>query len=160
MKETFSRQEWVEYTSGVVAEDLKLSMDRHIRRCEECSGIVRRFEEIEHELVEAVAILRESVPVSEWSGERAYEALRREGLPERADLLAERILRLQLFLTPICGFGTVQRAMLAAAGQAAADSVERLTEREWPAFVGHLSSIVGALCGEPSGRLLWHLGLS
>lgn len=134
-------------------------MRRHILTCGECATIHEQFQRIDRDLIAAVAILRESVPVSESSCEKAFETFWRNRQPDREiDDLSQRIIRLQLFLAPICGFGTAQRAMLAAAGRSAAESVELLTEIEWPAFVKHLSSIVGALCGEPSGRLLWRLG--
>lgn len=161
MKDTFSRQQWVEFTCGVAPLELKFAMDDHIGRCRECSAISRRFEDIERELMEAVGILRESVPELEWSGERAYELWRKErpvAEPGPALNLSQRIVRLQLFLAPICGFGTAQRAMLAAAGRSTVDSIEVLTELEWPGFVQHLSAIVGALCGEPAGWLLWQIG--
>ena len=158
MKETFTRQQWVEYTTELAPVELKIAMDRHTRTCGECAAILERFAEVDRELIAAVAILRESIPVSEWSAERAYDARQRRLPVREADDLEQRIVRLQLFLAPICGFGTAQRAMLVAAGRSAAASVEVLTDVEWPAFVKHLSSIVGALCGEPAGRLLWYLG--
>jgi predicted anti-sigma-YlaC factor YlaD len=158
MKQTFSRQQWVEYTSGVAPVELTFEIDRHIGRCEECAQISRQFAEVDRELIAAVAALRDSIPVSEWSAERAYETWRRQRPSvAEADRVSNRIVRLQLFLAPICGFGTAQRAMLAA-GESAAAPVDLLTELEWPAFLQHLSSIVGALCGEPAGRLLWYLG--
>jgi hypothetical protein len=163
MKATFSRQQWVEYTCGAAPLELKFAMDDHIGRCHECAAISGSFEDIERELMEAVGILRESVPELEWRGERAYELWRNERPRPVAEdgpalHLSQRIVRLQLFLAPICGFGTAQRAMLAAAGRSTVDSIEVLTELEWPGFVQHLSSIVGALCGEPAGWLLWHIG--
>jgi hypothetical protein len=134
-------------------------MDNHIRSCEHCEAISRRFEQVDHELLAAVAILRDSLQGLESSGEQAYELWRWKRMPAwEGDQLSRRIVRLQLFLAPICGFGTTQRAMRAAAGRSTADSVELLTDLEWPAFVKHLSSIVGALCGEPAARLLWCIG--
>ncbi len=135
-------------------------MDDHIGTCEECEAISLRLEHVERELTAAVAILHDSVGSLESAGEQAYE-LWRQRLPDwETDYHSERIVRLQLFLAPICGFGTAERAMVAAAGRSSADAVELLTESQWPAFVRHLSSIVGALCGEPAGRLLWHIGQS
>jgi hypothetical protein len=139
--------------------ELQAAMEDHISCCGDCRAISRTFEDVDRELIAAVTILRDSFSGSELSGERAYEVWRQERLPAwENDHLSRRIVRLQLFLAPICGFGTAERAMLAAAGRSDADSVELLTELEWPAFIKDLSSIVGALCGEPAAGLLWHLG--
>ena len=138
---------------------LRVAMDAHILRCEECDATSRTLRDVEGELLAAVAALRDSLPGLELSGERAYKRWRQRRVPALAtEHVSRRIVRLQLFLAPICGFGTAERAMLAAAERSPVDSVELLTELEWPAFVKHLSSIVSALCGEPSGRLLWYIG--
>ena len=159
MKHTFTRQQWIEYTCGEATTALRVAMDDHISRCEECGATSRMLRAVEGELVAAVASFRESLPGLESAAERAYERWREQRVPALAtEQVSRRIVRLQLFLAPICGFGTAERAMLAAAERSPADSVELLTELEWPAFVKHLSSIVSALCGEPSGRLLWHIG--
>lgn len=134
---------------------LRVAIDDHISRCEECGATSRMLRDVEGELVAAMARFRESLPGLEASAERAYERWREQ---RETDQVSRRIVRLQLFLAPICGFGTAERAMLAAAERSPADSVELLTELEWPVFVKHLSSIVSALCGEPSGQLLWHIG--
>jgi predicted anti-sigma-YlaC factor YlaD len=152
MNHTFSRQQWVEYTSGVAPPKLQFAMDQHMRNCEECRAVAGRFETVDRELIAAVALIHDAVPPLEISAERAYQFCRQQ------PALGDRIDRLQLFLTPICGFGTAQRAMFAAAARSAANSVELLTELEWPSFVSHLSSIVETLCGEPTGRVLWHIG--
>lgn len=158
MKHTFTRQQWVEYTCGEATTALRVAMDRHITSCAECRTTSRMFEQVEGELLAAVTTFRDSLPSLESASERAYEAWRERctAAPE-IDLPSRRIIRLQLFLAPICGFGTAERAMLAAAARSPADSIDLLTEREWPAFVKHLSAIVSALCGEPSGRLAWHI---
>jgi predicted anti-sigma-YlaC factor YlaD len=155
MNHTFSRQQWVEYTCGVAPPKLQFAMDQHIRNCEDCRALARRFEAVDRELIAAVALIHDTVPPLEISAERAYQLCIRQ---PASGCLDDRIDRLQLFLTPICGFGTAQRAMFAAAARSAANSVELLTELEWPSFVSHLSSIVGTLCGEPTGRVLWHIG--
>jgi hypothetical protein len=159
VKDTFTRQQWVEYTCGAAPVELQLAIEEHVSWCGDCRETSRMFEHIEGELIAAATIFRDSLSGLESSGERAYEVWRRERLPgEDSDRLSRRIVRLQLFLAPICGFGTVERAMFAAAGRSTADSVELLTELEWPGFIRNLSSIVGALCGEPAALLLWHLG--
>jgi hypothetical protein len=136
-----------------------MAVDDHMVSCHECRTISRTFEDVDRELVAAVTSFRDSFSGLESSGERAYELWRQERMPAwETDHLSRRIVRLQLFLAPICGFGTAERAMLAAASRSTADSVELLTEPQWPAFVRHLSSIVGALCGEPAAHLLWHIG--
>ena len=159
MKHTFTRQQWIEYTCGEATTAVRVAMDDHMLRCAECRSTSRMFEAVEGELVAAMAMFRDSLPDLESSSERAYERWRERRTPAVVtEQVSRRIVRLQLFLAPICGFGTAERAMLAAAERSPADSVELLTELEWPAFVKHLSSIVSALCGEPSGRLLWHIG--
>jgi hypothetical protein len=159
VKHTFTRQQWIEYACGDATTALRLAMDDHIANCADCRATSRMLADVEGELVAAVAIFRDSLPGLESSSGRAYELWRERRVPAAAtDQVSRRIIRLQLFLAPICGFGTAERAMLAAAERSPADSVELLTELEWPAFVKHLSSIVSALCGEPSGRLLWHIG--
>ena len=159
MKHTFTRQQWIEYTCGEATTALRVAMDDHISSCEECRATSRMLADVEGELIAAVAGFRDALPGLESSGERAFERWRERRVPAlETEQVSRRIVRLQLFLAPICGFGTAERAMLAAVERSPADSVELLTELEWPAFVKHLSSIVGALCGEPSGRLLWHIG--
>jgi hypothetical protein len=159
VKDTFTRQQWVEYTCGTARMELQVAMEDHISCCGECRAISRTLEDVDRELIAAVAILRDSFSSLELSGERAYEVWRQASLPAwENDHLSRRIVRLQLFLAPICGFGTAERAMLAAASRSTTESIELLTELEWPAFIKDLSSIVGALCGEPAARLLWHLG--
>ena len=158
MKDTFTRQQWVEYTCGAAPLELRFAIDDHMTRCEHCRAFSRMLEDVDRELIDAVAILRDSVSISEAQGERAYELWRERQTAWETDHLSRRIVRLQLFLAPICGFGTAERAMFAAAGRSKSDSVELLTEHQWPAFVKHLSSIVGDLCGEPAARLLWHIG--
>ena len=152
-------QQWVEYTCGQATTALRVAMDHHISGCIECRATSRMLEQVEGELIAAVATFRDSLPGLESSSGRAYEVWRERRLgASEIDQLSRRIIRLQLFLAPICGFGTAERAMLAAAARSPADSIDLLTELEWPAFVKHLSSIVSALCGEPSGRLAWHIG--
>jgi predicted anti-sigma-YlaC factor YlaD len=159
VKETFTRQQWIEYTCGTAPVELRVAIEDHTASCEDCRATSRMLADVDRELIAAVTVLRDSFSGLESAGERAYERWRQERLPAwETDHLSRRIVRLQLFLAPICGFGTTERAMVAAAARSAADSVELLTEIEWPAFVKHLSSIVGALCGEPSGHLLWHIG--
>jgi predicted anti-sigma-YlaC factor YlaD len=159
VKDTFSRRQWVEYTCGAAPLELRAAMEDHIRDCADCRAISSTFEDVDRELVAAVTVFRDSVSSVEFAGDRAYKMWRQERLPAwETDHLSRRIVRLQLFLAPICGFGTAERAMLAAASRSTAGSVELLTEPQWPAFVKHLSSIVGGLCGEPSARLLWHIG--
>jgi hypothetical protein len=155
VKDTFTRQQWVEYTCGAAPMELQAAMEDHVSWCGDCREISRMFAHVDRELIAAATIFRDSLAGLESSGERAYEVWRQDRLPAwETDHVSRRIVRLQLFLAPICGFGTAERAMYAAAGR----SVELLTELEWPAFIKDLSSIVGALCGEPAARLLWHLG--
>jgi len=159
VKDTFTRQQWVEYTCGTAPVELRMAIEEHVSWCGDCRETSQMFAHIDRELIAAATSFRDSLAGLESAGERAYEVWQRERLPAwETDDVSRRILRLQLFLAPICGFGTAERAMLAAAGRSTADAVELLTELEWPAFIKDLSSIVGALCGEPAARLLWHLG--
>jgi len=159
VKDTFTRRQWIEYTCGAAPLELQVAIEDHVAWCGDCRETSRMFEHVDRELIAAATIFSDSLSGLESSGERAYEVWRQERLPAwENDHVSRRIVRLQLFLAPICGFGTAERAMFAAAGRSTADSVELLTELEWPAFIKDLSSIVGALCGEPAAQLLWYLG--
>jgi len=76
MIDTFTRQQWVEYTCGIAPVNLCIAMDEHCRSCQDCAALSRRMEQVDRELFAAVAVLRESFPGLECSGERAYQLWR------------------------------------------------------------------------------------
>lgn len=159
MRNTFPRKEWVEYACDTLPPDRKAAMDKHIAECAECRAISAQLLQVDRRLVAAAALLRESLPPESIPAREAFEEWRnRVGVAPESGFVPQGLLRMELFLTPICGFRTAERAMLVATRQALAESVDLLTEVHWPAFVDSLSSIASALCGEPAGDLLREIG--
>jgi predicted anti-sigma-YlaC factor YlaD len=76
VKDTFTRQQWVEYTCGVAPLELRAAIEDHLCSCAECRAFSGMLEEVERELTTTVTVLRESVAGLESSGERAYELCR------------------------------------------------------------------------------------
>lgn len=152
-----THEEWIEYTCGTLPPGREAAVSRHIGGCAECRSKSEELIAAEHQLIAAAALLRESLPVGSQAALEAFEEWQRLA-PATPDFVPQRLVRLELFLTPVCGFRTAERAMRLAARQALVDSVDLLTERHWPLFVRNLSSLVGALCGEFTGDLLRRVG--
>jgi anti-sigma factor RsiW len=152
----FAREEWVEYTCGMPSAHLRAQMEEHFATCSECASVASELAIMDLELRSAAKRFREALPADANVASR-YEELKDQTALD-SDAVWKRVLRLELFLTPICGFHTAQRAMRAAAKRALADSVDSLTEFTWAEFIRHLRSIISALCGEPTACLLWQVG--
>ncbi|MGH9665305.1 MAG: hypothetical protein ACRD9L_12860 [Bryobacteraceae bacterium] len=152
-----TREQWIEYVCETLPPERSVIVARHLAACPECRGKSDELLLADRRLVAAAALLRASLPDVNPAALEAFEEWRRNTSAGPV-LVSRRLLRLELFLTPICGFRTAERAMGVAARQVLVDSVELLTEGHWAAFVKNLSSLVGALCGEFTGDLLWRVG--
>ena len=152
-----TREQWIEHICDTLPPERSAIVARHIDACPECRQRSEQLLLTEGRLIAAAGLLRDSLPVVTPAIEEAIGEWRRQLSPS-SDLVPQRLLRLELFLTPICGFRTAERAMGIAAHQALAGSVGSLTEGNWPAFVKNLSSLVCALCGEFTGDLLCRVG--
>jgi anti-sigma factor RsiW len=150
------REQWVEYVCETLPRERAAIVARHIAACSECRQRSEELLSADRRLIAAAASLRESLPAVNPTALAAFDEWRQNA--SVPGFVPQRLLRLELFLTPICGFRTAERAMRVAARQALVDSVDLLTECHWPVFVKNLSSLVGALCGEFTGELLWRVG--
>ncbi|MEO7142120.1 MAG: hypothetical protein ABI165_01315 [Bryobacteraceae bacterium] len=154
---SFTHEEWVEHACGSLPSSRQAEVEAHIARCAECREKSEELLLVDRRLIAAATLLRESLPAVSPAASQAFEEWIRLAAAT-LDFVPRRLLRLELFLTPICGFRTAERAMLIAARHALVESVDLLTERHWAAFVKSLSALVGALCGEFAGDLLWRVG--
>ena len=59
-------------------------------------------------------------------------------------------------LTPACGGQLAERSIRVAAARVCQETGE-VTHENWPAFIAHLRSIVGSVCGLTVGRLIDHV---
>lgn len=154
MTHGFSNRDWLEFSEGGLPRDRETTMRQHIAACFECRQKVERLRCVESELHELGTRIRDSMTICDRRIQDAYRALRfAEDNP-----VDERLMHLEVFVSGICGTRTADRALRAAAHHANAPSAGVITDRQWPDFVKKLSSIVGALCGEPAARLLYALG--
>jgi hypothetical protein len=157
MTNHFAREEWVEYTSGMASAYLRARMERHFAMCSECAAAASELAAVDLELRSAAKHLRDALPRVDDNLAARYEEWKDQAVLN-SDAVWKRVLRLELFLTPICGFHTAQKAMREAAKRALADSVDNVTEFTWAEFIRNLRSIISALCGEPTACLLWQVG--
>lgn len=159
MTHGFSNRDWLEFIEGCPPPDRERTMRQHLAACFECRQKVEQFRSIDRELREVGARIRDSVTICDQRIQNAYRALR--FLPDsepKNNPVEQRLMWLEVFVAGICGTRTAERALRAAAQHANAASTQAITDRQWPDFVRKLSSIVGALCGEPAARLLYAIG--
>ncbi|HZR28585.1 MAG TPA: hypothetical protein VFA71_07375 [Terriglobales bacterium] len=138
-------------------------MEEHLRACEECGHLRNNVIAVENKLQLAGKRLRNSFPLNQDRTRQAVESCiesisKTDAAVPNSTSMLDRLTTLRAFMTPLCGSGTVTRALRAAAQRTAVPSPEALPEVLWPDFMENLSAITGVLCGDPAAVLVAEVG--
>jgi len=146
----------MEFTIGELAEARLEEMERHFDSCADCRMRASELADASACLDGMARQMRQGARVEEREIREAFRVWQER---QSAGAAASQIvLWLELLIARLCGTRMARKAMQEAAAEAAALSAEQVTRAQWPVFIGKLSSILEALCGEPAARSLYAIG--
>lgn len=167
MRHGISVSQWLEFIDETLDAEQRGRIHAHVSSCPECARLCSELRTWHEAITTEASRLREAVelqaPDAERLLERATEHLRElEPAEFRGSggwTVAEALMLLRSLVAPYCGWGTACVAVDLAAGRLADGGAAEVAEqRNWPAFVAHLSEALSSICGLTAGRMVDQAG--
>lgn len=157
MKHGISEQEWDDYLEGRTDEKMRDRLEAHLIGCLSCWETHETLAHAERTLRQAARELSFDLNVSDrdlnLAKQRVFANLDRSenGVQARLDALAA-------VLAPMCGEQIAKNALLSAAVDSPARSLERVSAANWTPFLTRLTKIAAVMCGDAGASLVWESG--
>jgi anti-sigma factor RsiW len=174
MTHGISDQDWVAYLDGSLDGSGRDRLEAHLIGCLACWNFYEEMAETNEWLKSGGSMVRRDLTPTDEQLQASFvevfarinDPLLQEAGPQVGklqtrytdDLVRRRLDSLAAVIAPMCGESTALRALMCAAADSPARSLERLTPHDWGHFLASLTSIASVMCGETGASLVWESG--